>query len=218
MSKMEFQDFKNRADNLIKILGQTGTFNKLKSELLRRASHELTDHIKKDCLHLETLISELDSDMKETRKIQNNLSLLIESCTKELKNFARSREYQIELNMPSEIMLIFDKDQIHHVINNILGNAIKHTPPNGVINISTKFEGDFVIIAITDYGIGFTMEEKILLSAQRYGQGFDIITEGSGLGLNFTKKIVELHGGEIWVESNGKYMGTSFYFSLPILN
>jgi len=50
---------------------------------------------------------------------------------------------------------------------------------------------------------------------ERYGQGYDIITEGSGLGLHIAKKIIDLHGGEIWVNSEGKNKGSTFYFSLP---
>ena len=52
----------------------------------------------------------------------------------------------------------------------------------------------------------------------KYGQGLDIISEGSGLGLFITKKIIELHGGTIRVKSKGRNKGTTFYFTLPIIN
>jgi signal transduction histidine kinase len=52
---------------------------------------------------------------------------------------------------------------------------------------------------------------------ERYGQGMDIIPEGSGFGLFISKKIIELHGGDIWVESDGRNKGSTFYISLPLI-
>ncbi|MFW9783637.1 MAG: sensor histidine kinase, partial [Candidatus Heimdallarchaeota archaeon] len=78
------------------------------------------------------------------------------------------------------------------------------------------------IISIKDDGIGITETEKKQLFKQfgkieRYGQGWDVGIEGTGLGLYISKEIVELHGGKIWVESEGRNRGSIFYFSLPVL-
>ncbi|HEC39751.1 hypothetical protein LCGC14_0320640 [marine sediment metagenome] len=109
---------------------------------------------------------------------------------------------------------------MYQVINNILSNAIKYTEAFGVIEINSRIAEDSIEISIQDSGIGFTEEEKEKLFTQfgkieRFGQGFDVISEGIGLGLHIAKKIIDLHGGEIWVESEGKYRGSSFHFSLP---
>ena len=118
------------------------------------------------------------------------------------------------------MIINFDKEQIRHVINNLITNAIKYTPLNGKIGVNSKIAEDSIEIAIQDSGIGFTEEEKERIFTQfgkieRYGQGFDVISEGVGLGLHIAKKIIDLHGGEIWVESEGKNKGSSFSFSLP---
>lgn len=81
---------------------------------------------------------------------------------------------------------------------------------------------EFIVLSIKDNGIGFSEEEKSKIFKQfgkieRYGQGLDIITEGSGLGLFISKKIIELHDGQIWVESEGRNKGTTFYISLPLI-
>jgi len=90
-----------------------------------------------------------------------------------------------------------------------------------LIEIKSEFKKNFVIISIKDNGIGFSGKEKERIFKQfgkveRYGQGLDIISEGSGLGLYISKKIIELHGGKIWLESEGRNKGSTFFFSLPV--
>lgn len=90
------------------------------------------------------------------------------------------------------------------------------------IEIQSKIQNNFVTTSIKDNGIGFTDGEKSQVfkrfgKIERYGQGLDVISEGTGLGLFISKKIIELHGGDIWVESDGRNRGSTFYFSLPIM-
>ncbi|MFX1567750.1 MAG: PAS domain S-box protein [Promethearchaeota archaeon] len=187
---------------------------------------QIISHIKKGVLRLETLIydimhkAELDSGESELNKVSSNLSSLIELSIKELRSFAALRGHSIKLNIDHNLIISFDKEQIRHVLNNLITNAIKYTPLNGIIGISSTVTDDFITIAVQDNGIGLTEEQINLLFTQfgkieRYGQGFDIITEGSGLGLHIVKKIIDLHGGKIWVESGGINKGSTFYFTLP---
>jgi signal transduction histidine kinase len=102
----------------------------------------------------------------------------------------------------------------------LLINAIKYTPPNGKILISSEILEEYFLISIQDNGIGFTEEEKSQIfkrfgKIERYGQGWDVGIEGSGLGLYISKKIIELHGGKIWLVSKGRNKGSIFNFTLP---
>ncbi len=104
----------------------------------------------------------------------------------------------------------------------ILINAINYTSLGGEIKIFSEVKSNFFIISIEDNGIGFSAEEKNQLFKQfgkieRYGQGWDVGIEGTGLGLYIAKKIIELHGGNIWMESAGRNRGSKFSFSIPIL-
>ena len=120
------------------------------------------------------------------------------------------------------MVTLFEKERLYEVVINLLSNAIKYTPPNGRIIIKSESKDDNYIISITDNGIGLTNEEKEKIfkkfgKIERYGKGLDVVSEGSGLGLYISKKIIELHGGDIWVESKGREKGSKFSFSIPIL-
>ena len=73
-----------------------------------------------------------------------------------------------------------------------------------------------------DTGIGLTQKEISQLFTQfgkieRYGQGWDVKIDGTGLGLYISKELISLHEGKIWVESEGRNKGSTFFFSLPII-
>ncbi|MFW9987487.1 MAG: PAS domain S-box protein [Candidatus Odinarchaeota archaeon] len=231
--------------------------SQLKSELLRRTSHELKtplvsikgftelllkihrdkldamvistlNEIKHGCIRLETLIddilktAELESGTTQLHKSEEDLTFLIKYCVNEIKGFSKLRNHKINLELKENLITQFEKEQIHQVISNLLNNAVKYTPPGGLIEIKSEIRDDFIKISIKDNGIGFTEEEKTRIFKQfgkieRYGQGLDIIAEGSGFGLFISKKIIELHGGEIWVESEGRRKGSTIYFSLPLI-
>ncbi|MFX0022517.1 MAG: PAS domain S-box protein [Candidatus Hermodarchaeota archaeon] len=231
--------------------------NQLKSELLRRTSHELKtplvsikgftelllevhrdkidpvvistlNEIMQGCIRLENLIgdilktAELESGAIKLQKSEEDLSFLVRVCVNEIKGFSKLRNHSIHLDLKDNLMTVIEKEQIHQVISNLLNNAVKYTPPGGLIEISSEIKNNFIVLSIKDNGIGFTEEEKGMIFRQfgkieRYGQGLDIIAEGSGFGLFISKKIIELHGGEIWVESEGRNKGSTFCISLPLI-
>jgi len=180
------------------------------------------------CNRLESLVNdilktaELKSGTIMLKKTKEDLALLIKICVSELEGLSELRNHTINIEIQDKIICTFEKEQMHEVIFNLLSNAIKFTPPNGKIKIKSEAENSLIVISIKDNGIGFSMEEKNRIFTQfgkieRYGQGYDIISEGPGLGLYISKKIIEMHGGEIWLESEGRDKGSTFYFSLPII-
>ncbi|KKK43837.1 MAG: Signal transduction histidine kinase [Candidatus Lokiarchaeum sp. GC14_75] len=229
--------------------------NLLKSEFLRRASHELktplisikgysdlilslyTDQLGSEiisylneishgCERLQYIINDLlKSSRLESIKLKSNLQkedlpFLIKYCVNGMESLAKKRKQSIELNIHDQLYVNIEKEEIHAVLSNLLSNAIKYTPPNGKIEVKTDLKDDLVVISVTDNGIGFTEEQRKIVFKQfgkieRFGQGLDLEIDGTGLGLYISKRIVESHGGKIWMESEGKNMGASFYFTLP---
>jgi len=184
--------------------------------------------IKQGCLRLDNIVNSLlESSQLESGQLklilkQGNLSELIKSYLKEMQAVAEMRNQSIYLNINDNLITNFDKHQIYEVFSNLLINAINYTPPGGEIKIFSEIKSNFFIISIEDNGIRFSAEEKNRLFKQfgkieRYGQGWDVEIEGTGLGLYIAKKIIELHEGNIWMKSEGRNRGSKFYFSLPIL-
>jgi PAS domain S-box-containing protein len=212
---------------LVSIKGFSDLLLELHSDKLDDYVINSIKQIKEGCSRLESLVNdilktaELKSGTTHLKKSKEDLSLLIKICVSELEGLSELRNHKIILNIPDELFCKFEKGQMHKVICNILNNGIKFTPINGRIEIKTEKKNSSIIISIKDNGLGFTKEEKSLIFKQfgkieRYGQGYDVISEGSGLGLYISKKIVELHGGQIWVESEGKNKGSTFNITLPL--
>ncbi|MHA2338338.1 MAG: PAS domain-containing sensor histidine kinase [Candidatus Hodarchaeales archaeon] len=187
----------------------------------------MLEAIQKDSERLRKIINKLIASSKlETSNIElhttkEDLSSLIKFCVNEVHTLVKMRNLTINLDLNNNITTEFNKEQIHEVITNLLTNAVNYSLPGGMIEIKSTFEDKIIIVSMKDRGIGFTKDEKKKLF-QKFGKikrrnlDFDLLMEGSGLGLYIAKKIIELHGGKIWVESKGRNKGSTFYFTLPI--
>lgn len=110
-----------------------------------------------------------------------------------------------------------DSDRLEEILTNLLDNAIKYSPGGGEIVINAQRQGDMVVISVADSGLGIPADElgKIFEKFHRVDRGDARETYGHGLGLYIAKKLVEAHGGQIWVESTlGR--GSKFSFTLPV--
>jgi len=183
--------------------------------------------INNGCERLQNIInnllktSRLESPKLKPKIHKENLSFLINFCVHELQALAERRDQSIELDIHDNLFANFEKEEIHDVLSNLLINAIKYTPPMGKIKVKTELKKDSVVVSVSDNGIGFTEEQKKRIFQQfgkieRYGKGLDLGIDGTGLGLYISKRIVEVHNGKIWMESEGKSKGSTFYFTLPI--
>jgi PAS domain S-box-containing protein len=176
-------------------------------------------------LRLKKLVENLiDASRIESGKLElnlqtNNLVEIINECLDEMRYILENRKLNVKVTFPDDYYFNVDKIRIQQVITNILSNAIKNTPFGGEIYLSIKNTHDFVDVIIRDTGIGITEKEKGLLfekfgKMERYGMDLGVDIEGSGLGLYISKEIVELHGGKIIVESEGRNKGSTFTIRL----
>jgi PAS domain S-box-containing protein len=176
-------------------------------------------------IRLKKLIENLidTSKLKSGKLILNltdeDLVAVVNECVEEMAFLAQNRNIIINRDLQNKVFLHVDKLRLEQAITNILSNAIKNTPSQGKIYISIIETMNTVDINIKDTGIGITLEEKKLLfkkfgKIERYGMDLGVDIEGAGLGLYISKEIVELHGGQIIVESEGRNEGTEVIIKL----
>ncbi|HSH02371.1 MAG TPA: ATP-binding protein [Anaerolineae bacterium] len=127
----------------------------------------------------------------------------------------------IELNhhIPPDFPFIpADRIRLRQILLNILSNAAKFTE-EGAITLTATYDDDWITISIADTGIGIAPDDidKVFESFVQVGDVMSNKTQGTGLGMPISKQLIELHGGQMWVESElGR--GTTFYFTLPRTN
>ncbi len=123
----------------------------------------------------------------------------------------------IDLLLPPDLPAVdVDADRIAQVLDNLVANAAKHGGPEGRISISACFSDRRVVVSVEDQGPGIDRSERdeVFERFYRGRQARKGNTPGSGLGLYVCRRLVEAHGGEIWVDDRER--GTSISFTLPI--
>ncbi len=109
-----------------------------------------------------------------------------------------------------------DSLRVFSILFNLIDNAIKYSPNGGEVVVSARHDGNFLVVSVTDQGLGMSHDEQVRLfqSFERLGQTGGGGIQGTGLGLRVCRILAEAHGGRIWVESE-KGKGSTFFFTLP---
>ena len=183
-------------------------------EFLDRASQRTSSLIRfvKDLLNITKL--------KLTDEFRTGLFSIRESIQKTVANLKSTAEEKsirihVEINDSVEQVVGFQVS-IEELITNLLSNAIQYSDPNSDVYMKVKEWENQILIEIQDNGPGIPELEKELVFEEFYrGSNIRDTSEGTGLGLAITRKIVETHGGRIWVES-AKGKGSKFCFTLPL--
>jgi signal transduction histidine kinase len=129
----------------------------------------------------------------------------------------RASRGRIELSLttePQQITISADGRRVRQIVFNLVSNAVKFTPAQGRVDVSARLDDGRVEIAVADTGPGIAPEELETIF-EEFKQARDgKRAEGTGLGLPLSRKLVELHGGRLWVESATGH-GSTFHFTLP---
>lgn len=165
-------------------------------------------------------ILDLSRIISGTMKLSTHSLNIASSISEVAKSFEAgfaSKNIQLSINCEDEhTQILGDNLRIKQVINNLLSNALKFTAKGGTVHVRGKREHSNYLFRVKDNGKGMT-REQIAHVFERFYQGKDSHNKiGLGLGLSIVKSLVEMHGGEIYAESDGPNTGTTFYVTLPI--
>ncbi|MBC8042535.1 MAG: tetratricopeptide repeat-containing sensor histidine kinase [Rhizobacter sp.] len=210
--------------NMAEIIGQSsGQMFSLISDLLRTA--------------------QLDAGKLELRKSLVNLSLLVEYAVSRVEPMIQKKSQRINLSVSPNVRLLIDEERMREAIDNIIGNAVKYSPQGKTIWVSLarghRFnphtEADAEKLSVAAPELTPEVQQVVRIEVRDEGQGLDLDDlkkvfgkfqrlssrptgdeSSTGLGLSIVKQLVELHGGKVWAESQGKDMGSVFIIELPV--
>ncbi len=201
-------------------------FSELLSEekdgLLNDKQRRFVTHIRTDGQHLLQLINEiLDLSKIEAGQLELHPENVdagdgIDDVLGSIRSLGAKKRVTVESSVERGVRIRADWIRYKQVLLNLLSNAIKFTPCGGRVWVEGKVEGGFACISVCDTGIGLPPEEhEAIFSPFHQADVTKSVREGTGLGLSITRRIVEHHGGRIWVESEpGK--GSRFSFTMPL--
>jgi len=184
---------------------------------------EVLERVEKNGRHLLGLINDV-LDLSKIEAGQLTLSLseysmgeLVQTVSTSVEALASEKNLELSVNVPTNLIIgKGDEQRIAQVLLNLLGNAIKFTEV-GEVRVEVVVSNQTFLVSVSDTGLGLseTDQKRIFKEFQQVDGSSTKIKGGTGLGLSIAKKIVEMHGGRIWVESTvGK--GSIFWFTLPV--
>lgn len=185
-------------------------------------SQKFLNHMDQELDNLIQLVNELlELSRLESGKVpldrqRISPTVLLQAAEDRMKMQAERNGLKINMIVSEDLPdVIADFSRIEQVFTNLIHNAIKFTPPGGMISLSAREEENQVVFIIQDTGIGITEEMLPRIFERFYKADRSRASTGTGLGLSISKHMIESHGGKIWAESE-ENNGSTFYFTLPI--
>jgi PAS domain S-box-containing protein len=175
--------------------------------------------------HLVRLVDELldvariTSGKIELKKERVRLASIVNQSIETVENQIQSAGHQLTVSLsPEPLFVDGDPVRLAQVFGNLLTNAAKYTDPGGRIDLTLSREDDQAVVAVRDNGIGIppTMLSSIFELFTQANVGPGKLREGMGVGLALTKRLVELHGGQIAANSAGVGCGSEFIVRVPV--
>jgi signal transduction histidine kinase len=168
----------------------------------------------KNLLDLSALENKESMDFEEL-----NLSELAKSVYEDFVEMLEARHIDVEIHIPEELHIVGCRDFLHRVLINLVDNAIKYNRDGGKIEITAQAKNNNVCFSVFNTGKGIPKKDidRVFEQFYRVEKSRSLHYGGSGLGLTIAKRIIELHGGSITIESEpGSWTRVNIYLQIPI--
>jgi PAS domain S-box-containing protein len=205
------------------IIGFSELLGEQTSAILSDKQKRFLGHIQNGAKHLLELINDiLDLSKIEAGRVELHyedftMAVAVAEVLASVRPLATAKRLQLDSQVPVELFLNSDRLRFKQILYNLFSNAVKFTPNEGRVWITSKVHQGFVETEVGDTGIGIPAEEQesIFDSFHQVSATTKGVREGTGLGLTITRRLVEELGGQMWLESKlGE--GSRFYFTLPL--
>jgi signal transduction histidine kinase len=206
---------------LIRLFAETLELGRVPNEEKARQYHQI---INKESRRLTQLInnildfSRIEAGRKEYRFVPGDVAVVVREVIDAYRFPIEQQGFALELELAEDLPeLEIDPEALSQAILNLLNNAIKYSPEDRRIRVSARREGDRVLVAVADRGIGIPRAEQKKIFEKFYRAESSLVhtTKGSGLGLALVRHIMEAHGGSVEVTSTPGE-GSTFTLALPV--
>jgi PAS domain S-box-containing protein len=164
-------------------------------------------------------VSRINSGKIELKRERIDLRDAVGNAVESALPAVEAARHALAVELPDEPLTVdADPARLAQILGNLLTNAVKYTPNGGRLTVAARREGDAIVVAVTDSGLGIPLEEQ--------GRVFDMFSQvshnmgraqgGLGIGLSLVRSLAEMHGGAITVASRGPGEGSTFTLRLPV--
>jgi signal transduction histidine kinase/CheY-like chemotaxis protein len=205
------------------IIGFSELLNEQTQKIFSDKQKRFLGHIQHGAKHLLDLIndvldlSKIEAGRLELRHENFTMAVAVAEVLSSARPMAMAKKIEVDSEVPIDLFLNADRVRFKEILYNLFSNAMKFTPEGGRVWIESTVQDGYVSTVVGDTGIGIPPEEhsSIFESFHQVGATTKGVREGTGLGLAITRRLVEQHGGKIWLESEpGR--GSRFHFTLPL--
>ena len=196
---------------------------------LNEAQTKYVGYVLESGRHLLRLVTEI-LDLSKIEAGRAGLTLspidvrdMLEKTVATLHEQALNKEISVDLNVDSDlnkVIVLGDDLKLRQVMLNLLSNAVKFTSARGTVRVDAQIVEEELMIRVYDTGVGIEPSDnsRIFRAFEQVDSTLSREYQGTGLGLTLARRMVEMHGGRIWVESEGLGKGSTFTFTIPLKN
>jgi two-component system, sensor histidine kinase len=192
---------------------EAGTGNSKRWTVIDQRTQQLT-RLVDDLLD----VARVTSGKMQLESASLDLSATLHTSCESMEPSVSGAGLTLTTSVQPDLRVFGDRTRLEQVFGNLLTNAVKYTPRGGRIDVEARREGEFAVIGVTDSGIGIepVMQDKVFDLFAQADHGLARSQGGLGLGLTLVRTLVQLHGGDVWIHSDGKGTGTQVTVRLPL--